>query len=66
MQDGTHKRRCRHLPDETLGGTKAAPELCNAAQRYVCISEFALATSGTKEFINAQEFYCHDCQSLQF
>lgn len=54
------------MPDETLGGPKAAPDLCDAAQRYVCISEFALATSRTKEFINAEEFYCHDSQSFQF
>lgn len=28
--DGT--RSCRHLPDETLGGTETAPELFNTAK----------------------------------
>jgi len=47
--------RLQAPPDEMLGGTETAPELCSTAERYFCLHFSCLnisATSGTKTFVD--------------
>lgn len=50
--------RLQALPDEMLGGTETALELCSSAQRYFCLHFSYInisATSGTKTLVDIQE-----------